>query len=124
MDSKLVSQAVSNLLTNALNYTPAGGDVHVQTFASTRDGKQYVGLSVQDNGPTIDPQDLPHLFDRFYRGKVGQQSGMPGTGLGLAIVKQVVERHQGQIDVGPALQDGSGVKFTIWLPVQQSISSL
>lgn len=120
MDSTLISQAISNLLTNALNYTPAGGGVHVQTMVSAREGKDYVGLSVQDNGPAIDPQDLPHLFDRFYRGKVGQQSGAPGTGLGLAIVKQVVERHHGQIEVGAAFQDGSGVKFTVWLPVRQA----
>jgi PAS domain S-box-containing protein len=121
VDSTLISQAISNLLTNALNYTPAGGEVNVMTTVATVEGKRRVGLSVQDNGPAIDPQDLPHLFDRFYRGKVGQASGAPGTGLGLAIVKQVVERHHGQIEVGPAFQDGTGVKFTIWLPVQQAL---
>jgi signal transduction histidine kinase len=119
VDATLISQAISNLLTNALNYTPPGGEVHVQTLLSALEGKERIGLSVQDNGPAIDPQDLPHLFDRFYRGKVGQQSGAPGTGLGLAIVKQVVERHHGKIEVGPAFQDGSGVKFTVWLPVRQ-----
>jgi signal transduction histidine kinase len=112
------------LLTNALNYTPPGGEVHVQTLLSALEGKERIGLSVQDNGPAIDPQDLPHLFDRFYRGKVGQQSGAPGTGLGLAIVKQVVERHHGKIEVGPAFQDGSGVKFTVWLPVRQSADAV
>ena len=65
-------------------------------------------------------EDLPHLFDRFYRGKVGQQSGTPGTGLGLAIVKQVVERHHGQIEVDPGGKPGVGAAFTIWLPVKQS----
>jgi PAS domain S-box-containing protein len=118
-DATLISQTISNLLTNALNYTPAGGEVHVQTLLSMLEGKECIGLSVLDNGPAIDPQDLPHLFDRFYRGKVGQSSGAPGTGLGLAIVKQVVERHHGQIEVGPAFQDETGVKFTIWLPVRQ-----
>ncbi len=76
-------------------------------------------ISVQDNGPGIDADDIPHLFDRFFRGKVGQTSGTPGTGLGLAIVKQVVERHHGTIDVEPGEKDVGGVKFTMWLPVNR-----
>ena len=66
----------------------------------------------------ISPEDLPHLFERFYRGKAGRTSGAPGTGLGLAIVKQVVEHHHGQVEVedGP---DGRGTAFTLWLLVKQ-----
>jgi signal transduction histidine kinase len=83
-------------------------------------GGPRVGLSVQDNGPGIDAEDLPRLFNRFYRGKVGQRSGASGTGLGLAIVKQVVERHHGQIEVDPGGQPGVGATFTLWLPVKQT----
>jgi signal transduction histidine kinase len=119
MDETLVSQAISNLLTNALHYTPPGGEVRVRTMLVRHRGEERVGLSVQDNGAGIDAEDLPHLFDRFYRGKVGQRSGTPGTGLGLAIVRQVVERHHGQIEVDPGGKAGTGATFTIWLPVLQ-----
>jgi signal transduction histidine kinase len=120
MDEILVSQAISNLLNNALRYTPPGGEVRVRTTLVRRRGEERVGLSVQDNGAGIDVDDLPHLFDRFYRGKAGQLSGTPGTGLGLAIVRQVVERHHGQIDVDPGGKPGVGATFTIWLPVIQT----
>jgi PAS domain S-box-containing protein len=118
MDETLITQAISNLLTNALHYTPPGGEVCVRTILA-RGGEPRVGLSVQDNGPGIDAEDLPRLFNRFYRGKVGQRSGDSGTGLGLAIVRQVVERHRGQIEVDPGGQPGVGATFTLWLPVKQ-----
>ena len=120
MDENLISQAFSNLLTNAMRYTPEGGTVRVSTMISNRQGEQQVGLSVEDSGPGIDAQDLPHLFDRFFRGKVGQRSGTHGTGLGLAIVKSVVTKHHGVIDVDPGGVDGRGATFTIWLPLKQN----
>jgi PAS domain S-box-containing protein len=120
LDEPTMIQAISNLLTNALNYTPEGGRVLVRTMtAATADeiGTE-VGVSVEDDGLGISTEDLPHLFERFYRGGTGQKSGAPGTGLGLAIVKQVVEGHHGRIVVGKGI-DGKGAKFTIWLPVKQ-----
>jgi len=78
-----------------------------------------VALSVEDNGAGIDAEDLPLLFDRFYRGKAAQRSNTPGTGLGLAIVKQVVERHDGKIEVDPGGKEGIGAIFTVWLPVKK-----
>lgn len=119
MDENLISQAISNLMTNALHYTPADRKVCIRTFTKQMDGMQWVGMSVQDDGPGIDAEDLPHLFDRFFRGKVGQQSGSPGTGLGLAIVKQVVTRHRGKLEVDPGKYGQRGATFTIWLPVNQ-----
>ena len=117
-DEPTLTQAISNLLTNALNYTPSGGSILVRTMIAQRDGKAWVGIRVQDTGLGISPEDLPHLFERFYRGKTGRTSGAPGTGLGLAIVKQVVEHHHGQVEVedGP---DGRGTAFTLWLLVKQ-----
>ncbi len=110
-------QVISNLLTNAMNYTPAGGRIVVATFASGNGTNSRVGFSVQDNGPGIDEDDLPHLFDRFYRGKAAQASGAQGSGLGLAIVKSIVNRHGGLIEVENI--SGGGAKFTVWLPVEQ-----
>jgi signal transduction histidine kinase len=71
---------------------------------------------VQDNGLGISARDLPHLFERFYRGEVGRKAGAPGTGLGLAISQEIVEKMGGRITVEsvPATE-GSGAAFTVWL---------
>ena len=118
LDEPTVVQAVSNLLTNALNYTPSGGKVLIKTLHAIEDSNPWVGFSVEDTGLGISEEDLPHLFERFYRGKAGRKSGAPGTGLGLAIVKQVVDRHQGRIEVQSG-ENGLGAKFTVWLPIKQ-----
>ena len=117
LDEPTMVQAISNLLTNALNYTPPGGKVVVRTLkaAAGSEGDCEAGFSVVDTGPGIDAEDLPHLFERFFRGGTGRKSGAPGTGLGLAIVKQVVEGHHGRIEVGHG-EGGQGAVFTIWLP--------
>jgi signal transduction histidine kinase len=118
MDEPTITQAVSNLLTNAMNYTPRGGSILVTTMKESQGEESWVGFRVQDTGRGIDECDLPHLFERFYRGKVGHDSGAPGTGLGLAIVKQVVDIHHGKIDVeNDPLNHGA--IFTIWLPGKQ-----
>lgn len=117
VDEPTIIQVVSNLLTNALNYTPSGGHVTVTTFREERDAHSWACFSVEDDGPGISPDDLPHLFERFYRGRVGQQTGTPGTGLGLAIVKQVVDHHQGQIVISAGAQ-GRGAVFTVRLPYE------
>jgi len=118
LDEPTIVQAVSNLLTNAMNYTPRGGKILVATMTELLDNEPWVGFRIQDTGRGIDSEDLPHLFERFFRGKAGHDSGAPGTGLGLAIVKQVVEYHHGRIDVsnGPG---GHGAIFTVWLPAKQ-----
>jgi PAS domain S-box-containing protein len=118
IDEPTITQAVSNLLTNAMNYTPRGGNIVVSTMTELRDGESWVGCRVQDTGQGIDRNDLPHLFERFYRGKAGHDSGAPGTGLGLAIVKQVVDIHHGQINAENGA-GGQGAIFTIWLPGKQ-----
>ena len=119
LDEPTMVQAVSNLLTNALNYTPSGGQVLIKTVFAQDDGNPWAGFSVEDTGLGITPEELPHLFERFYRGKAARQSGAPGTGLGLAIVKQVVDHHSGRIEVESGA-NGTGTKFTVWLPVKQS----
>jgi signal transduction histidine kinase len=118
LDEVMVVQIVSNLMTNALNYTPTGGTVRIVTRRmEDRSGKSGVAFTVQDTGPGISQEDLPHLFERFYRGKAGHSAGVPGTGLGLAIVKQMVEKHRGRIEV-ENVAEGHGAIFTVWLPVE------
>ncbi|MCL4265033.1 MAG: GAF domain-containing protein [Anaerolineae bacterium] len=111
-ESIQLSLAVSHLLNNAIQFTPAGSIV-------ARTGLDEAGtaiyLQVMDTGEGINAADLRHLFDRFYRGQQATQSNIPGTGLGLAIVKEVVDLHGGDIEVKSV--EGEGSTFTVWLPV-------
>jgi signal transduction histidine kinase len=115
-DQMMLGQAFSVLLANALAYTPPGGQVVVSTQTRHLDGKEWVGLSVSDTGPGIPPEDQPHLFQRFFRGQLGRDSGTPGIGLGLAIAKEIVEQHQGSIELASEGIPSQGATFTIWLP--------
>jgi PAS domain S-box-containing protein len=112
-DSALLSQVMSNLLTNAVNYTPAGGAITVTTAARQRDAQIWITITIQDTGPGISPHDRAHLFERFYRGETGRKSGAPGTGLGLAISAQIMNKLGGFISVDS--QPGEGAAFTVWL---------
>ena len=103
-------------MTNAANYTPAGGQIRLATHIRSFDGQRWVGLSVKDTGPGISPEEQEQLFTRFFRGKAGYDSDVPGTGLGLAIAKEIVDRHGGQIKVDSQGIPGQGVTFEIWLP--------
>ena len=82
-DEDQIGQGISVLLTNALSYAPAGGDVLVATHERKAQEKSWVGISVSDNGPGIPADEVPRLFERFFRGKAAIDSGEPGTGLGL-----------------------------------------
>lgn len=107
-----LEQVVVNLLTNAINYTPSGS-VEIRTY--TAEAGAMVCLEVSDTGMGIGEADLPHLFDRFYRGQqTASLSQIPGAGLGLAIVKEIVELHQGRIEVHSQLGEGS--RFCVLLP--------
>jgi signal transduction histidine kinase len=96
------------LVDNALKYTPPGG--HVQVGVQ-RDGG-FLVIRVTDDGIGIDPADLPHVFERFYRATHVRQQG--GTGLGLSIARWIAERHQGRITVDST--PGKGSTFSVWLP--------
>jgi PAS domain S-box-containing protein len=111
-DRDKLIQVVTNLVANALNYTPAGA-VALRTYGDA--ARTTVYCEVKDTGCGIYDEDLPHLFDRFYRGKRDQAAPVPGTGLGLSIVKELVELHRGAITVASAV--GAGSTFTISLPV-------
>jgi len=107
-----LTRAITNLVANAIKYTPTGG-VRVQTRRDT----QRVCLEVTDTGRGIPADELPHVFERFYRGKGVSQSTIPGTGLGLSIVKEIIESHGGMVDVRS--QVGQGSTFRVWLPVAE-----
>jgi PAS domain S-box-containing protein len=113
-DEKMLTQVITNLMTNAMNYTPAGGLVTVKTAAQRHEDSDWVTLTVRDTGYGISPEDQEHLFERFFRGQAAQETGAPGTGLGLAICKEIIDRHQGRITAESSL--GRGSEFTVWLP--------
>ena len=115
-DSNLMGQVLSILLTNAFNYTPAGGRVVVQTQQSQAQTEHKVGFSVSDTGPGIPPEEQRQLFTRFFRGKSGRKSGVAGTGLGLAIAREIIERQHGHIEVASQGVPGQGTTFSVWLP--------
>lgn len=109
-DSERLTQVITNLVDNALRYTPSG--THVTLGARSMPGG--VELSVADTGSGIPPEDLPHIFDRFWRAEKSRNRTLGGSGLGLAIVKQLVEAHGGHIQVESQL--GAGTHFVIQLP--------
>jgi signal transduction histidine kinase len=106
-----LKQVVMNLVTNAIKYTPAGR-IHVRTSFDPH--LEQVCLEVEDTGVGISEEDIAHLFERFYRGKVATHSEIPGSGLGLAIVMKIVMLHGG--DIAVESQEGLGSTFRIWLP--------
>ena len=113
-DPKNIEEVFNNLITNAVNYSPDGGRVTV----TARERGEYLEINVADTGVGISPEELPRIFDKFYRVKHPKTRQVTGTGLGLAIVKGIVEAHQGTIDVESA--PGKGTTFKILLPVYQS----
>jgi two-component system sensor histidine kinase BaeS len=109
-DRGQIKNVLRNLLGNAIKFTPAGGQVACRVQAE--DGRLV--LSISDTGMGIPAEELPHIFDRFYRGRQVASQHIPGTGLGLAIVKQIVEAHAGTVEVESVL--GEGTTFTVRLP--------
>ena len=110
VDSARIRQALGNLVSNAIRFTPSGGNV-VVGVRRVADG---YNLTVTDNGTGIADEHLPHLFDRFYRAEQSRSRTTGGSGLGLAITKHLAEAHGGRITVTSRL--GSGSAFTIWIP--------
>ncbi|MBX3080853.1 MAG: hypothetical protein KF716_04405 [Anaerolineae bacterium] len=113
IDRARMEAAFTNLIENAFKYTPVGSTVTVSVHAS----EGGVAIDVRDNGKGISEQDLPHLFDRYYRAEEHRptHSDIPGTGLGLTIVKKIVEAHQGRVSAQNAPEGGA--LFRVWLPL-------
>jgi PAS domain S-box-containing protein len=118
-DRDRLIQVVSNLVNNAVKYSPDGGTVTL----STRSEGGYALVSVADTGLGIPPDEIGHVFERFRRVRSGAAQSIPGTGLGLTIVKQIVEMHGGKIWVESAVGHGSAFHFTVPL-VAENVTPL
>jgi len=117
-DKQLIKQAVRILVDNSIKYTPMGETIKLGV---TVEG-QEVRIQVQDNGIGIDPQDLPHVFDRFYRSDESRARKTGGAGLGLAIAKWIVERHSGYFKVVSRVDIGT--RITVVLPLEDDATSI
>lgn len=111
-DRDRLKQVLLNLSANAIQYTPQDGDV----FISLARAGDQARITVRDTGPGIPSEDLPHIFERFYRAEKSRtRSRASGFGLGLSITKWIVEHHNGRIEVES--KEGKGTTFVIWLPL-------
>jgi signal transduction histidine kinase len=113
-DKDRLKQVLVNLLANAIKYTPSGGEVRI-SLGKLEDQAKIV---VSDNGPGIPAEDLPHIFERFYRGEKSRTRSRDGKGfgLGLSIAYWIVRNHGGKIEVTSKEQQGTS--FTVWLPLE------
>jgi two-component system phosphate regulon sensor histidine kinase PhoR len=109
-DPKQIEEVFSNLITNAINYSPDGGRVSI----TARGLNEYIEIKVTDSGVGIDKEEIPKIFDKFYRVKHPRTRQVLGTGLGLAIVKGIIDTHHGTIVVDST--PGKGTTFKILLP--------
>jgi signal transduction histidine kinase len=116
-DSPRIGQVVGNLIGNALKFTGQGGHVRV---AATREADGGARIEVADTGVGIHPAELPHIFDRFYRGSQANEARSTGSGLGLSIVKSIVDMHHGTIEVESRV--GQGSRFVVTLPRDPNVS--
>lgn len=117
VDGARMERAIGNLVRNALEHTPEGGQVEIGLFAENG----FAGLRVSDSGEGIDGSDLPRIWERFYRAERSRRrstNGADGAGLGLAIVKGIVEAHGGAVEASSA--PGRGATFTVRLPAAAS----
>ncbi len=115
IDPKRMGQVLANLISNAIKYTPQGGRVEIR-------GEQVENgalIKVRDTGLGIPPDEIDHLFDKFYRVKAASHADIEGTGLGLAIVKTIVEQHEGMISVES--KHGQGSEFRVLLPLSPMV---
>jgi len=118
IDASMITQALAILITNSMNYTPEGGDIIVFTQLK-QENKPWIGLCVQDTGYGITADEQVQLFNRFFRGEASRQVNNAGTGLGLSIAKEIVDRHQGRIEVQSTGIPGDGTCVSIWLPLAE-----
>jgi signal transduction histidine kinase len=115
-DEVQLQQVFTNLVSNAIKFTPSGGRIEVGSEShSASDGTRWATVSVADTGIGISSDEIDHVFTRFYRASNAMSGAIPGTGLGLAITKDIVSRHGGRIDVSSTL--GSGTTVTVSLPL-------
>jgi len=113
-DEDRLEQILTNLLDNAIRHTPEGGSIVLRASRVEADGEPSVRIEVEDQGDGIPPEDVPYVFERFYKADKSRKRST-GTGLGLAIVKSLVDAHEGTVSVRSRV--GHGTTFTVTLPV-------
>lgn len=116
-DRDRINQVINNLISNAVKYSPEKAEIHV--FAS--EDSHFYKITVKDTGMGISKEDLPRIFERFYRVDKARSRAMGGTGLGLAIAKNIMDNHGGTITVESEYGEGSA--FTVWLPKEVAKTS-
>ena len=115
-DEAKLNRLLLSILDNALKHTPTHGSVNVRAFGD----QEWARVEISDTGGGIADSDLPHIFDRFYRGKASERQG--GFGLGLTIARSIAEAHQGKIEV--ASPPSGGTTFTVLLPLSRDEKTL
>lgn len=115
VDPQRIAQVLGNLVANSLRHTPAGGSVDMKAWLEVRAGKNVLCMSVKDTGSGISAEDLPHIFDRFYRVDHARTRSAGGAGLGLAIAKRMIEAHNG--GMWAESKPGEGTLVGVWVPV-------
>lgn len=110
-DPKLIKQAIRILVDNSIKYSPEGAEIFIRIYSKA--DKAYI--QVQDQGDGMQPEEVPHIFDRFYRSASARGSAKSGAGLGLSIAKWIIETHQGALEV--LSRQGIGTRITIELPL-------
>jgi signal transduction histidine kinase len=108
IDPQRVREVLMNLLSNALRYTPRGGEINIRLAETGSGAERSVTISIEDNGPGIESADMPHVFDRFYK-----SSDSGGMGLGLSIAKYLIEAHNGKIWAESEVGKGTKISFTV-----------
>jgi PAS domain S-box-containing protein len=120
IDGSRLQQALINLLSNACKYSPGNTRIAVDTVERQQQGQRQLGIRVRDEGIGMNPDELAHAFERFYR---ADESGhIPGTGLGLAVVKEIMHIHGGSAELQS--QVGVGTTATLWLPVAEAAGAI
>jgi GAF domain-containing protein/nitrogen-specific signal transduction histidine kinase len=115
VDPNRMIQVLNNLVSNAIRYTLTGGSVIVSIGEQMAEGRKWATITVADTGMGIPATEMPHIFDRFFRGKRPREMQLTGTGLGLSIVQEIVEFHGGRVEVES--EENVGSIFTVWLPL-------
>lgn len=114
-DAIRIERVLANLVDNAIKYSPDGGDVAISVSRLARDGDWGAAVTIRDGGMGIPADELPHIFDRFYRGRA-VAGKIRGNGIGLASARTIVEQHGGAVTVESEV--GVGSTFTVWLPLR------
>ena len=115
IDVDRINQVVYNILNNAIRYINRGDTISLAAERAVKEGKEYVVVSIADTGNGISPEDLPHIFQYFYRGEKSRSRKSGGSGIGLALAKQFVVSHGGLLEVESEV--GKGTTFYMYLPL-------